>query len=120
MIQFSACKKEENYPQSLFFYPEAFTPNGDGLNDYWIPLGCILPSNDSIAVWQVGINLDTYEIKISNKNGRQLFKSEDINIPWDGTFKKDTCTEGFYYYLTRYESLDGIKYRDAGVFELIR
>ena len=112
-----ACEKEEDYPPSLYKYPEAFTPNGDGLNDYWGPVGGLDPDSDTD---QPGVNLDIYEMKIRNKNNRQLFLSEDINTPWDGTYKGDTCADSYYYYLVRYESLEGVKYRDEGVFELIR
>ena len=115
-----SCQKPENYPQSLLIYPGAFTPNDDGLNDYWGPEGGLKPDVDSSVAWISGINLDTYELRIRNKNGRPLFYSEDINTPWDGTYRGDTCADSFYYYLVMYESLEGVKYRDEGVFELIR
>ncbi len=118
---FWGCEKENNYPSSLFIYPEAFTPNSDFLNDYWGPVGGLSDlDTDSSVVWHAGVNLNTYDMKIRNKNGRKLFYSQDINLCWDGTFKSDTCAPGFYYYLVRYESLEGVKYRDEGVLELIR
>lgn len=115
-----ACEKEDSYPLTPFFYPEAFTPNGDFLNDDWGPIGVFSTDIDTNYAWLVGFNHDTYEMKIRSKNGRQLFYSEDINLRWDGTYKSDTCAAGFYYYLVRYESLEGVKYKDEGVLELIR
>lgn len=117
---FSGCEKEDNNPLSPFFYPEAFTPNGDGLNDYWGPLGVFSPDIDTNYAWLVGFNINTFDMKIRDKKGRQLFNSKDYNSRWDGTYRSDTCAADFYYYLVRYESLEGVKYRDEGVFELIR
>jgi gliding motility-associated-like protein len=52
--------------------PNAFTPNGDGVNDVWIPQG-------------VGIGDNNYELYIFNRWGQLIFESYDKNTGWDGT-----------------------------------
>jgi gliding motility-associated-like protein len=52
--------------------PNAFTPNGDGVNDVWFPKG-------------IGIGDDQYELYIFNRWGQLIFESYDKNIGWDGT-----------------------------------
>jgi gliding motility-associated-like protein len=50
--------------------PNAFTPNGDGTNDVFIPLfGC--PPID-------------YEMQIFDRWGYVVFSTKDVNVGWDG------------------------------------
>lgn len=119
---FFSCQKENAHQSTHFYYPSAFTPDGDCLNDSFGPIGGSnneLNASGNISPWP-HINYDTFEMHIRNKNGRRLFFGEDINERWDGTFKGDTCPRGFYYYTVKYETFDGTKYRDKGVVELLR
>lgn len=68
-----------------FFIPNAFTPNGDGLNDTF---GAI-PKYDYI---------NKYHISIFNRWGQMIFESTDINNGWDGTYKGTSCMMGSYVY----------------------
>ncbi|PCH93468.1 MAG: hypothetical protein COB85_07020 [Bacteroidetes bacterium] len=55
------------------FMPNAFTPNGDGINDTFFPLG-------------IGFTDPKFEytMHIYNRWGDTIFKTDDINNPWDG------------------------------------
>ena len=57
-------------PEFVFHAPNSFTPNGDGLNDYFIPKG-------------IGIELD-FEMHIYNRWGDLIFSSSSLNQPWKG------------------------------------
>ena len=65
--------------------PNAFSPNGDGINDLWQIRGL---SSYPDAVLQV-----------FNRYGQQLYYSKSYNIPWDGTFKGTPLPVGTYYYV---------------------
>jgi gliding motility-associated-like protein len=54
-----------------FYVPGAFTPNGDNLNEVFLPVG-------------IGYNYDGYEFTIYDRWGSVLFKSKNLNIGWDG------------------------------------
>ena len=56
------------------FTPNAFTPNGDGNNDYFQIFGNL-----------AGIH--SIEIKIFDRWGEKVFESEDPGFKWDGTYK---------------------------------
>jgi gliding motility-associated-like protein len=56
-------------PNYSMFIPNGFTPNGDGLNDVFIPL--------TQAV-------ENYEMIIYNRWGLQVFKSQLLEFGWDG------------------------------------
>jgi gliding motility-associated-like protein len=57
---------DDNY---VIFYPSAFTPNGDGLNDVFMP---------------VGGGIDKFKLEIYNRWGNLIFTSNNLNQPWDG------------------------------------
>lgn len=62
--------------------PNSFSPNGDGINDYW-------------KVTSVG-NSDL--VKVFNRNGSIVFSSGGYQNPWDGTFNGQQLPVGVYYY----------------------
>jgi len=69
--------------------PNAFTPNGDGLNDIFLA--------------KTDMKLKSFEMTIYSANGRQvLFTSKDINRGWDGTYNGQMQPHGMYYYTVRY------------------
>ena len=64
-----------------------FTPNGDGINDYF-------------AIPNSGLN--EFEIKIYNRWGRLVFETTDAAKYWDGKTKTGSnAAAGTYYYLTK-------------------
>ena len=63
--------------------PNTFTPNGDGLNDYFKPL-------------VDGANY--INIKIFNRWGNLIFESEDTKVGWDGTYRGSDSPSGVYAY----------------------
>lgn len=56
-------------PEFLVYIPNAFSPNGDGLNDIWYP---------SVFVWK------TYNLRIFDRWGEEIFQSNDPNEGWNG------------------------------------
>jgi len=70
------------YPKIII--PNAFTPNGDGVNDTWI-----IPAADAFA--------DT-KVKVVNRNGNLLYQSNGAYKPWDGKFNGKDLPVGTYYY----------------------
>ena len=69
----------------LVFIPNAFTPNGDGINDVF---------NPSISCAET---LKFYRLNIYDRWGNLIFWSFDYAAGWDGTFYNGgTCAEGVY------------------------
>ena len=73
-----------------FYIPNAFTPNGDGLNDFFGPI----PRNDYV---------NRYHMSIFNRWGQMIYETTDINKGWDGTYKGSRCMMGAYVYRIVYE-----------------
>ncbi|MEZ5017118.1 MAG: gliding motility-associated C-terminal domain-containing protein [Flavipsychrobacter sp.] len=72
------------------FFPDAFTPNGDGKNDIARFLG------DLAYVTE-------YELHIFNRWGEEVFASNDIKAGWDGTHKGEPAVVDTYYYYIKYK-----------------
>ena len=66
----------ENYvtvnPVYLMYTPNAFTPNGDGVNDLFMIEG-------------EGIDPSSFEMLIFDRWGERIFKSNDLTVGWNGS-----------------------------------
>ena len=79
-----------------------FSPNDDGKNDFFTPL----------PGWRYVKDVD---IKIYDRWGVLMFKTDDPNVLWDGKNQstKQVCTDGTYFYVCTVNEIhiDGIKPR---------
>ena len=71
--------------------PTAFTPDGDGLNDYFMPVS---PNHTAI------------HFEIYDRWGELLFEGRSIHDAWDGTFKGNPVQEGVYIWKCTAEGYD--------------
>ena len=104
------CSVDDQYTvvvlnKATIHIPNAFTPNGDGLNDYFGPIGK-LPEG--------------YTIQIYNRNGEIVFKSSDLYKMWDGTFRGKIQPNGVFIYYVRYLDLENKLHQEKGTVVLIR
>ena len=73
----------------VYELPNAFTPNGDGINDVFVP----------IHVSKVAV--DHVKMHIFNRWGRTVFDTTDPYINWDGkaSGSRQDCPSGTYFYV---------------------
>ena len=87
--------------------PSAFTPNGDGLNDYLYPTNAYKAVNLTFCVY--------------NRAGQKLFETSDWTKKWDGTFNGQPQDPGTYVWTLVYTNVDtGKKVAQKGSTVLIR
>lgn len=72
----------------------AFTPNGDGINDKW------LVTNGASCAQQI-------IAKVYNRYGELVYSNENYNNDWDGKYKGKPVPDGTYYYSIQYRLLNG-------------
>jgi len=72
-----------------------FTPNGDGINDYWE-----LPQ---LQEW------GRCEVKVYNRWGKLVYDNPDYNNLWDGTSNGNPLPEGAYYFVIKTENSGTVK-----------
>jgi gliding motility-associated-like protein len=61
-----------------------------------------------------------YKLSIFNRWGEQVFYSEDLNSPWDGSFKGEDVPTGVYYYSVFLVLNDGKLHMEKGSVSIIR
>ena len=96
-------------PFAQLYFPNAFSPNGDGINDIYEIKG-----HD--------FDWSTYEIYIFNRWGQKVFESKDVNEGWDGTMmnSNEVCQEGVYSFIIRVKDKDKNKEVYRGSIMLYR
>lgn len=87
------------------FVPNAFSPNGDNINDYF-----------SIE----SENMASIKIMIFNRWGDIFFTSDDPNFQWNGNYKGDPVELGIYGYMIKAKGENGSDYEVNGTLTLIR
>lgn len=86
--------------------PNVFTPNGDHFNDEYII---------------EGKNIKEFRLIIIDRNGKEIFSSNSIEIGWNGKDKYDKeVSAGTYSYVVIAFGEDGKKYEHKGAIQLIR
>jgi gliding motility-associated-like protein len=86
-------------------FPNAFTPNGDGINDRFMPIHG---------------DIQTYKIEILNRLGVVVYVSENVNEGWDGTRHGKPCLPGMYVYKCKFTLRDKSMYYQKGNIFLLR
>ncbi len=87
------------------FYPRAFTPNGDNLNDVFNLFGQFI---------------DEFELSIFNRWGELMYTTTEITEGWDGTFKGNQMPEGTYTFIVRIQDRAGRHIKESGSVLLLR
>jgi gliding motility-associated-like protein len=70
--------------------PNAFTPNGDGINDFWNIKG----SDFGPMIW----------LQVFNRYGSLLYNEKNHSVKWDGTYNSKRVPTGVYYYILKYDN----------------
>ncbi len=76
-------------------FPNAFTPNADGINETFEPLPLLT------------CPVDEYHFQVFNRWGTMVFDTTDPNAAWDGTVLGQPAPVDVYVYRVQYYMLDG-------------
>lgn len=85
--------------------PNSFTPNNDGKNNFWSP---------------IGYNYKSINYTIYNRWGQLIFESNDLNIGWDGKYLGENCQQGIYVYNLKWIDMKNRQHYKYGHINLIR
>ncbi|HWY36810.1 MAG TPA: gliding motility-associated C-terminal domain-containing protein, partial [Nitrosopumilaceae archaeon] len=75
-----------------------FTPNGDKINDKFMPFYHPLMSQKSIAYYA-----DQFNLKIFDRWGRFIYETSDYNQGWDGKSNGKEVDDGNYFWIASYK-----------------
>jgi gliding motility-associated-like protein len=85
--------------------PNAFSPNGDGVNDWF---------------GASGSSIGNIYLRIYNRWGQLIFESRDLNEAWNGKYKGFDCDLGIYVYSLSGAYNDGESFEHKGNITLVR
>lgn len=96
-------------PDFALYIPNCFTPDANGKNDIFQPMG-------------VGIDEDNYRMDIFDRWGENIFTSNNFRKGWDGTVKGSvkTAPQGVYTYKMLVFDLQGGKHPFVGHVTVLR
>lgn len=91
----------------MFYAPNAFTPNNDGVNDVWLPSA---------------LGVKEYDLRIYNRWGEEIWSTMDRNRPWLGEVKggEHYAQDGVYLYRVVIHDLLLLPHEFQGHITLIR
>lgn len=102
----TALQVVEVIPDGAMYQANAFTPNGDGINDSWFPLG---------------EGLTRMELRIFDRWGREIVASSDPAYAWDGRLANGaSAPEGVYTFTLRATLFDRSIVDRMGTITLLR
>lgn len=85
-------QESDSAPSLEVYVPNAFTPNGDGINDLFTPVFSSQPVN--------------YSLRIFSRWGEEMFSSNDVSVHWDGRDKQGSfLSADTYFYVVEYSFL---------------
>jgi gliding motility-associated-like protein len=96
-------------PEVTFYMPNAFTPNEDTVNDYFVGTGVTRGvTNYSLAIW------DRY--------GQKIFETDRIDEPWNGQVGNQgkPALNGLYVYVVSFTGPRGEPFEYRGYATLLR
>lgn len=82
---------------SKLVFPNAFSPNGDGIND-------VLRAKEGYK------SIVSFEAAIFNRAGTKLYAWNNIAEGWDGKKNGKTVPDGVYFLVVNATGADGLKY----------
>ena len=93
------------HPDIAVHAPNAFTPNGDGLND----------------VFEIkGVGINEYLLQVYSRWGELIYESKNLEDQWDGKFNGELVPAGTYVYTINYKSMLNRDYNKKGSVTVVR
>lgn len=89
-----------NFVEPTIAIPNAFSPDGDGTNDFFYPV-----SSGSVIL---------IDMKIYNRWGQLVFDNDDLDQGWDGNYNGNPAPSDVYIYKLMYKKVD---LPDAAIIE---
>ncbi len=95
--------------QTVFYVPNAFTPDGDELNNIFMP------------VMTTGFDPSDYSFVIYNRWGEIVFETFDVHVGWDGTYQGKLIQDGVYVWSLNFKhNSEDHRFARKGSVTLIR
>jgi gliding motility-associated-like protein len=93
------CEHAVTYPYTVLpvqniYVPNAFTPDGDGNNDFFFVDG-------------IGLDRDHFDLYIFNRWGDLIWEAHNPDLKWDGKHNNELVQQDVYVWLLKTRDIDG-------------
>lgn len=92
-------------PVVTLYIPNAFSPNSNRINDNF---------------YAYGEGITEFEMVVFNRWGEYLFRSQDLNVGWDGTFNGVEVPNDVYVYVVNYVGVDDSNGTKRGMVTVVK
>jgi gliding motility-associated-like protein len=94
-------------PDFAFYVPNVFSPNGDGINDFFTGKGILI---------------EQYEMRIFDRWGNMVFITKDLQEPWDGkaNYGSGMAQQDVYVYVINLTDFKRKKHEYKGIVTLVK
>lgn len=92
-------------PEFTFYIPNAFTPDGDGIND---------------TFFGKGTNISEYNLMVFDRWGELLYSTDNLDASWDGTYRGLESKPDVYVYSVKIIDIMGDKHLYNGHVTLVK
>jgi len=89
------------------YVPNTFTPNGNGLNEIFMPVG-------------FNISTEGYHFMVFDRWGMLIYETRTWGDGWDGTYKGNKCQIDTYVWKVDARDIAGTKFQLIGHVNIIR
>lgn len=96
-----------NVSESQLEFPNAFSPNGDGIND-------IFKAKEGYK------SIVSFEAAVFSRWGKKLYEWRDLDGGWDGRSGGHDVPDGAYYLVVKARGADGRNYHIKKVINILR
>lgn len=96
-----------NVSESQLEFPNAFSPNGDGIND-------IFKAKEGYK------SIVSFEAAVFSRWGKKLYEWRDLDGGWDGRSGGHDVPDGAYYLVVKARGADGRNYNIKKVINILR
>jgi gliding motility-associated-like protein len=86
--------------------PNAFTPNGDGMND--------------VFRVKYPFPVSNFHFLVTNRWGQTVFETNNIHQGWDGTFKGEPPLAGIYVWVISFTDFNNKSQQLQGTVNLLK
>lgn len=90
--------------ESKLEMPNAFSPNDDGINDYYAAKGAKINGDKATGQYQ---SIVEFKATIYNRWGTKLYEWSDIDGGWDGKYNGKPVAQGVYFVQVHARGADG-------------
>lgn len=112
VMNINGCKDSTHMPVEIkpyyaFFAPNAFTPDGNGVNDTFLTSG---------------VGIDQFQLWIFDRWGNLIFESADIKTGWDGTVKNssETSLQDVFVWKAKIKDIFGKTHNYTGTVNIVK